>query len=94
MDEIDVIALPTSHKTAWPIEDADAIGTLEPQNFRACFDMTGMPAVTIPCGFSREGLPIGLQLAGRPLDEATVLHTAHAYEQQAGWFRHRPAVCN
>ena len=94
LNEVDVIALPTSHKTAWPIGDGDAVGTLEPQNFRACFDMTGMPAVTLSCGFSREGLPIGLQLAGRSFDEATVLRAAHAYEQQAGWFRQRPAVCN
>ena len=94
LDEVDVIALPTSHKTAWPIGDGDAVGTLEPQNFRACFDMTGMPAVTLPCGFSREGLPIGLQLAGRPFDEATVLRVAHAYEQQVGWFKRRPVVCD
>ena len=94
LDEVDVIALPSSHKTAWPIGESDAVGTLEAYNFRACFDMTGMPAVTVPCGFTREGLPIGLQLAGRPFDEANVLRAAHAYEQQAGWFRHRPNLCN
>lgn len=90
LDQVDVIALPSSHRTAWPIGDGDAVGTLEPQNFRACFDMTGMPAVTLSCGFTREGLPIGLQLAGRPFDEATVLRAANAYEQQAGWFKRRP----
>ena len=92
LDDVHVIALPSSHKTAWPIGNGDAVGTLEPQNFRACFDMTGMPAVTLPCGFTRGGLPIGLQLAGRPFDEATVLRAARAYEQQAGWFRHRPSL--
>ena len=92
MADVDVIALPTTHRTAQPIGN-DAVGTLEPQNFRACFDMTGMPAITLPCGFTREGLPIGLQLAGRPFDEATVLRAAHVYEQQAGWFWQRPAVC-
>ena len=94
MDKVDVIALPSGHKPPSPIGDGDAVGTLEAYNFRACFDMTGMPAVTIPCGFTQEGLPIGLQLAGRPFDEATVLRAAHAYEQQAGWFRHRPSICN
>ena len=94
LNEVDIIALPTSHRTAWPIGDGDAVGTLEPQNFRACFDMTGMPAVTLPCGFTAEGLPIGLQLAGRPFDEATVLRAAHAYEQQTGWFKRRPVVCD
>ncbi len=92
LDEIDIIALPTSHKTASPIVDADAVGTLEPQNFRAWFDMTGMPAITLPCGFTSESLPIGLQIAGRPFDEATVLRAAHAYEQRAGWFHHRPPL--
>ncbi len=94
LDEVDVIALPTSHRTAWPVSDGDAVGTLEPQNFRACFDMTGMPAVTLPCGFTREELPIGMQLAGRPFDESTVLGAAHAYEQHAGWFKRRPVVCD
>ena len=90
LKDVDVIALPTSHKTAWPIGGGDAVGTLEPQNFRACFDMTGMPAVTLPCGFTQEGLPIGLQLAGRSFDEATVLRAAHAYEQATPWHRQRP----
>ena len=93
MTDVDVIALPTTHRTAQPVGN-DAVGTLEPQNFRACFDMTGMPAITIPCGFTEEGLPVGLQLAGRPFDEATLLRAAHAYEQQAGWFQRRPPNWN
>ena len=92
LDQVDIIALPTSHKTASPIGEGDAVGTLEAYNFRACFDMTGMPAVTLPCGFTKEGLPVGLQLAGRPFDEATVLSAAHAYEQQARWFQSRPSL--
>ncbi len=94
LDTVDVIALPSSHKLPPPIENSDAVGILEPHNFRACFDMTGMPAITVPCGFTREGLPVGLQVAGRAFDEATVLRTAHAYEQQAGWFRRKPPVCD
>jgi aspartyl-tRNA(Asn)/glutamyl-tRNA(Gln) amidotransferase subunit A len=46
---------------------------------------TGLPAISVPCGFTATGLPIGLQLIGRPFDEATVLRVAHAYEVQAGW---------
>ena len=91
LDQVDIIALPTSHKTASPIGEGDAVGTLEAYNFRACFDMTGMPAVTVPCGFTKERLPIGFQLAGRPFDEANVLSAAHAYEQQARWFQSRPS---
>jgi aspartyl-tRNA(Asn)/glutamyl-tRNA(Gln) amidotransferase subunit A len=49
----------------------------------------GLPALSVPCGFSAAGLPIGLQLVGRPFDEATVLRLGDAYEQSAGWFRRR-----
>ena len=92
LEDIDIIALPAGHKTASPAGAGDAVGTLEPFNLRACFDMTGMPAITVPCGFTNQGLPVGLQLAGRPLDEATILRAAYAYEQQAGWFRKRPPI--
>jgi aspartyl-tRNA(Asn)/glutamyl-tRNA(Gln) amidotransferase subunit A len=55
------------------------------------FNLTGLPAISVPCGFSSEGLPIGLQLVGRAWDEATVLRAAHAYETAAGWTR-RPSL--
>jgi Asp-tRNA(Asn)/Glu-tRNA(Gln) amidotransferase A subunit family amidase len=56
------------------------------------FDLNGFPAITVPCGFSREGLPIGLQLAGRPFDEETVLRAAHAFEQATEWHQRRPRM--
>ncbi len=56
------------------------------------FDLNGFPAITLPCGFSREGLPIGLQLAGRPFDEETVLRVAHAFEQATEWHKQRPRM--
>jgi aspartyl-tRNA(Asn)/glutamyl-tRNA(Gln) amidotransferase subunit A len=52
----------------------------------------GLPALSVPCGFSGAGLPIGLQLVGRPFDEATVLRLGHAYEQAAGWWRREPPL--
>src|SRR5262245_15191688 len=59
----------------------------------APFNMTGLPALAVPCGFSASGLPLSLQLAGRPFDEATVLRAGHAYEQATEWHRRRaPAV--
>ncbi len=94
MNTVDVIALPSGHKLPSLALKGDSVGTLEPHNFRACFDMTGMPAVNVPCGFAAENVPLGLQLAARPFDEATLLRAAHAYEQQAVWFRHRPPLFN
>jgi aspartyl-tRNA(Asn)/glutamyl-tRNA(Gln) amidotransferase subunit A len=56
------------------------------------FNLTGLPAMSIPCGFTSAGLPIGLQIAGKPFDEATVLRVAHAYEQQNDWHRRQPLL--
>jgi aspartyl-tRNA(Asn)/glutamyl-tRNA(Gln) amidotransferase subunit A len=56
------------------------------------YNITGFPAISIPCGFSAEGMPIGLQLAGRPFDELTVLRAAHAYQQATDWHRRRPPI--
>lgn len=50
----------------------------------------GLPALSVPCGFTKDGRPVGLQLVGRPFDEVTVLRAGHAYEQAAGWWRRRP----
>ena len=55
-------------------------------------NMTGAPAITVPCGFGADGLPVGLQLAGRLFDEATVFRAAHAYEQATPWHKHRPPL--
>ena len=56
------------------------------------FDVYGLPCVSLPCGFSRNGLPIGLSISGPPLSEATVLAVAAAYEQATEWHRRRPPV--
>ncbi len=51
------------------------------------FNLSGLPAVSCPCGFTSHGLPIGLQIAGKPFEEATVLRIAHAYQQLTDWHR-------
>jgi aspartyl-tRNA(Asn)/glutamyl-tRNA(Gln) amidotransferase subunit A len=55
-------------------------------------NLTGAPALTVPCGFAASGLPVGLQIVGRPFEDATVLRVGHAYEQATDWHRRRPAV--
>lgn len=54
------------------------------------FNICGVPTISVPCGFTSEGMPIGLQLAGRPFDDATVLKAAHVYEQATHWHTRRP----
>jgi aspartyl-tRNA(Asn)/glutamyl-tRNA(Gln) amidotransferase subunit A len=56
------------------------------------FNTYGLPAVTVSCGFAKNGLPIGLQIVGPPWREAAVLRLAHAYEQETEWHTRRPAL--
>lgn len=56
------------------------------------FNNYGIPAISVPCGFTRAGLPIGLQISGPRLGEARVLALAHAYEQATEWYRREPSI--
>jgi aspartyl-tRNA(Asn)/glutamyl-tRNA(Gln) amidotransferase subunit A len=60
--------------------------------YTSVFNLTGFPAISLPCGFSRSGLPIGMQLIGAEFDEATVLTAAYAYEQATEWHKRKPAL--
>jgi len=55
-------------------------------------NLAGLPGLSLPCGFDRAGLPIGLQIIGRPFDEETVLNVAYAYEQSTDWCRTAPPI--
>lgn len=58
----------------------------------AAFDIYGLPTISLPCGFSSSGLPIGLQISGNHFAESTVLALAHAYEQATDWHKRRPSL--
>jgi len=60
--------------------------------FTRIFNLNGFPSLSLPCGFSSSGMPIGLQVVGRPFDEETVLKVGHAYESQAPWKNQHPKV--
>jgi aspartyl-tRNA(Asn)/glutamyl-tRNA(Gln) amidotransferase subunit A len=60
--------------------------------FAVPFNLTGLPAISLPCGFNRKGLPIGLQIVGRAFDEATVLRVGHVYQLNTDWHKRRPAI--
>ncbi len=90
--EVDVLATPTSPQPAPALEGYSGGATLTGPSFTGPFNASGIPAISIPGGFSADGRPIGLQIAGKPFDEATVLRVAYSYEQAARWFERRPEV--
>jgi aspartyl-tRNA(Asn)/glutamyl-tRNA(Gln) amidotransferase subunit A len=92
LKDVDVLATPTSATVASTFTQAWDITAGFPRNYTSPFNISGLPALALPCGFSGDGLPISLQLAGRPFDEATVLRVAHAYERATGWHTRRPPV--
>lgn len=87
LGDVDVLAMPTVPTRAWTIEEAKELGRpSEWTRITRIFDLTGQPAISVPCGTDPDGLPIGLQLAGRMWDEAGVLRAARAYELVRGPF--------
>jgi Asp-tRNA(Asn)/Glu-tRNA(Gln) amidotransferase A subunit family amidase len=58
----------------------------------APFNATRLPALSMPCGFTKGGLPIGMQLVGRPFDESTILAAGHAYEHGTEWHLRKPSL--
>ena len=99
LGEHDVLVTPTTPTPAWRIDTPTVtIGGVE-EPHRAfglrCtlpFSVLGGPSLSVPCGFTADGLPIGLQIAGRRWDEPTVLHVGYAYEQATDWHRRRPPL--
>ncbi|HTK11373.1 MAG TPA: amidase [Ktedonobacteraceae bacterium] len=96
MQRVDAFVLPTLPLPALPIEqigqDVEIDGVMENSTVAYLrvtmpFNLSGLPAISFPCGFSSEGLPIGLQVAGKPFEEATVLRIAHAYQQLTDWHK-------
>ena len=89
----DFLIVPTTPIAAPTIEGHDAVeqaGRLT--RFTAPFNLTGLPALSIPCGFTKEGLPIGLQIISRAWGDAKVLNIGYAYEQATEWHKHFPKI--
>ena len=101
MQQVDAIVLPTLPIAAIPLEkvaqDIEIDGVTQNAGtaflrLTMPFNLAGLPAVSLPCGFTTDGLPIGLQIAGKPFEEATVLRMAHAYQQLTDWHRREPTA--
>ena len=100
LEEVDVLVQPTSGHPAniinleQKVESQEhARSALAAGGFRGPYSLSGAPALSILCGFTSDGdggLPLAMQIAGRPFDEETVLRVAHAYEQASGWNKRVP----
>jgi aspartyl-tRNA(Asn)/glutamyl-tRNA(Gln) amidotransferase subunit A len=100
LSQVDVLVMPTSSIPASPIPERAGINSKQEiidgyagrRSFTAPFNLANTPALSINCGFTAGDLPIGLQIAGKPFDEETVLRVAHAYEQATDWHTRRPPI--
>ena len=90
----DVILTPTSPTAAFRFGEktADPLTMYLSDIFTISANLAGIPGISIPCGFTRAGLPIGLQLLGQPFDEARLLRAAYAYEQATPWRKRKPSL--
>ena len=92
MTHCDLLATPTSTIAAEPIAaEPSPLGVERPKNTRI-FNFTGQPSISIPCGFTNDGLPVGMMLTGRMFADGTVLRAAHTYEQATHWHRKTPPI--
>ena len=99
MEGCDILLTPTLPCTAFPVGQdhpgtiaGQEVGYLSWTGLTYPFNLTGQPAATVPCGFDRQGLPVGLQIVGRWKDDTTVLQVAAAFEREMPWRQHRPPI--
>lgn len=92
MQQFDVVITLSGLELPCRIDRPDDIGSTYERHVRMPFNITGTPAIAVPTGFSREGIPLGMQIAGKAFDEATVYRAAWAYCEAAGWASRVPPL--
>ena len=92
--EVDLIATPVTPTPAFKLgeKSENPLQMYLSDIYTISVNLAGLPAISVPCGFSKGGLPIGLQLIGRAFEEETLLRAAHAYEQSTQWHLKKPVV--
>jgi len=92
--EVEIIMTPTSPTAAFRVGEKtdDPLQMYLADIFTISVNLAGVPGISIPCGFTPDGLPIGLQLIGRHFDEETLLRASYAYEQSTEWHKRKPAL--
>jgi aspartyl-tRNA(Asn)/glutamyl-tRNA(Gln) amidotransferase subunit A len=93
-EHVDVVAMPTSPTAAFKLGErvSDPLQMYLADVFTVSANLAGLPAVSVPCGFTTANLPIGLQLTGRMFDEATLLAAADTYERHTEWWKRHPTL--
>lgn len=92
--EVDLIVTPVTPTPAFKLGEKidDPLQMYLSDIYTISVNLAGVPAISLPCGFSKAGLPIGLQIIGRPFEEEMVIRAAHAYEQVTNWRAKRPSI--
>lgn len=88
---VDLLITPTMPRPPEACAQSDSFDPIGIRN-TSPFDIFGLPTISVPCGFTKSGLPIGLQISGAPFAESTVLTLAHAYERETEWHKRRPQL--
>jgi len=91
---VDIIVTPTSPTAAFKVGEkaSDPLQMYLSDIFTISMNLAGVPAISVPCGFTSEGLPVGLQFIGKHFDEEAVFKASYAYEQATDWHKRRPAL--
>jgi aspartyl-tRNA(Asn)/glutamyl-tRNA(Gln) amidotransferase subunit A len=99
-ESVDVFICPTLPFVATPVgatsvvieggQEEDMLSAI--MQYTGVPSLTGLPSMSVPCGFSPDGLPIGMQIIGRPFDEATIFRVGHQYQQATDWHTREPIV--
>jgi len=92
--EVDVIVTPATPTPAFKLgeKSEDPLQMYLSDIYTISVNLAGLPAIALPCGLSKGGLPIGMQLIGRAFEEETILRAAHAYEQSTNWRTKKPNI--
>ena len=92
--EFDCVVTPTSPTAAFRIGEKirDPLKMYLSDIYTISANLAGLPAISVPCGFTKNGLPVGLQILAKPFDEEMILKVAHAYEQATPWHKMKPGI--
>jgi aspartyl-tRNA(Asn)/glutamyl-tRNA(Gln) amidotransferase subunit A len=92
MAGVDVMVTPTMTTPAERTDEMDPVGWIERASFTGQWNLVGLPALAVPCGFSAGGLPLSMQVVAKPFAEATALRVGDAYQRLTDWHLQLPPV--